>query len=574
MFEDTVFPPSSSSLLFSPGRPGKDTGFKDQVAGWRRPSQWSSNSRLFKKGVECSDVEQGALGDCWLLAACSTVATHPRVLERVFVHSDLENGEHTVRLYWNGAWHEVTVDDLIPCNPKGQPAFGHNADPDECWVVILEKAVAKLLGTYQALHGGYYEVGLQLLTGGRPERLYMNNADGREDKNVWRPDQLWDRLLQYHEEDVLMGCSISSGREEKNRDAGVVAGHAYSLLDIRETRDGHCLLKLRNPWGMFEWRGAFSDRDTRRWTSSLLKELDYKRGDDGVFWMEFRDFKRIYDKVSCLHVFNDALLTMPFDRRVSAPTTGKHPQAARTQTRKFPKSRWQRRKYRGQWDGATAGGMAIDMSFAANPHLRLSLDRESRVFLTVLRDQVPSHIEAQHFRTAIGFVLQRGGVDQADLQHVPRTNTERALMMTPVPAFYNAVEVTLDAGEYVVTPCTFFPNRKGEFTMEVYAPHAFDLMPLPGHGTTLKEAQPSIQDGWEGEGDDDDGDRRDDGGDQDKGKDGERRRGDQMEERRKATMTTSMSMSKSDNRRTGTPKKGRSTLMSTYQWEFGGRYGK
>ena len=39
---------------------------------------------------------------------------------------------------------------------------------------------------------------------------------------------------------------------------GLVSGHAYSLLDAVEC-DGHLLLKVRNPWGQGEWKGAWSD---------------------------------------------------------------------------------------------------------------------------------------------------------------------------------------------------------------------------------------------------------------------------------------------------------------------------
>ena len=35
---------------------------------------------------------------------------------------------------------------------------------------------------------------------------------------------------------------------------GIVAGHAYSLLDAFE-HNSSVVFKIRNPWGRFEWNG-------------------------------------------------------------------------------------------------------------------------------------------------------------------------------------------------------------------------------------------------------------------------------------------------------------------------------
>jgi hypothetical protein len=52
------------------------------------------------------------------------------------------------------------------------------------------------------------------------------------------------------------------------------------------------LLKLRNPWGSGEWNGKWNDRD-RNWTPQLKKELGWTgNNDDGIFFMEFGDFKK------------------------------------------------------------------------------------------------------------------------------------------------------------------------------------------------------------------------------------------------------------------------------------------
>jgi len=57
------------------------------------------------------------------------------------------------------------------------------------------------------------------------------------------------------------------------------------------------LVRLRNPWGNFEWKGAFSD-DSPLWTKD---KIDYFKpvfnDDDGMFWMEFSTFMGNFDNI-------------------------------------------------------------------------------------------------------------------------------------------------------------------------------------------------------------------------------------------------------------------------------------
>jgi hypothetical protein len=51
-------------------------------------------------------------------------------------------------------------------------------------------------------------------------------------------------------------------------------------------------VKIRNPWGMYEWQGRWSD-GSKEWTGEwleALKALEYKFGNDGEFLMECESF--------------------------------------------------------------------------------------------------------------------------------------------------------------------------------------------------------------------------------------------------------------------------------------------
>lgn len=84
--------------------------------------------------------------------------------------------------------------------------------------------------------------------------------------------------------------------EEKN-ETGIVSGHAYTILDVRNVIDSQGrpqrILKIRNPWGKFEWNGDFSD-SSRLWTDKLRQELDIRPRDDGIFWIKLEDFAEFY----------------------------------------------------------------------------------------------------------------------------------------------------------------------------------------------------------------------------------------------------------------------------------------
>ena len=70
----------------------------------------------------------------------------------------------------------------------------------------------------------------------------------------------------------ILGASSSPGVDTDVNAAGIVQGHAYSLLKVMEV-DGHRLLCLRNPWGRGEWTGRWAD-NSKEWTPRYKKLLN------------------------------------------------------------------------------------------------------------------------------------------------------------------------------------------------------------------------------------------------------------------------------------------------------------
>merc|ERR1711998_663624 len=78
-------------------------------------------------------------------------------------------------------------------------------------------------------------------------------------------------MFEYMAKAVKQGYVVAAGtagkdntlEEGRGSGGGIVPGHAYSVLDVG-TYGGEKLIKLRNPWGAFEWTGKWS-ADSSAW---------------------------------------------------------------------------------------------------------------------------------------------------------------------------------------------------------------------------------------------------------------------------------------------------------------------
>ena len=113
---------------------GKGT---EAVVGWRRARELAD--KVFDGDPSPRDVDQGALGDCWLLSSLSVLAHFPELVRRVLVTPDLSaRGVYACRLCRAGEWRVVYVDELLPVRRDGRAAFCQVATA--LWPALVEKA--------------------------------------------------------------------------------------------------------------------------------------------------------------------------------------------------------------------------------------------------------------------------------------------------------------------------------------------------------------------------------------------------------------------------------------------------
>jgi hypothetical protein len=119
------------------------------------------------------------------------------------------------------------------------------------------------------------------------------------------PEAIWVKLKKYNELGFLMGAHTPASPVERVTPLGIVLGHAYSILRVVEEADDngtHRLIQLRNPQGMREWFGPWSD-DSEEWTTRMKARLGYTQDAvDGVFWMSLSDLIKEFAYV-CIPFF-------------------------------------------------------------------------------------------------------------------------------------------------------------------------------------------------------------------------------------------------------------------------------
>jgi calpain-15 len=314
-FTDKKFPANESSL-------GEyDAKVSGNAVTWKRGDEiCEGRGNLFYGGIDCKDIVQGQLGDCWLLSAISCLSEFDGAIQQVFTNLERSaRGKYQVKL-WDGAkkkFQTVTVDDQFPCGADGKPLFTQ-PNGAELWVMLMEKAFAKFMGSYAALEGGHLLWALHVITGdevvkfnvsegGLWERLDMRSKEPTPEKkhdfafyktkDAFKEDAFFKLLKKYHKQKCVLGAG-TAGIDETQKEgrgaetAGIVPGHAYTILRVTE-QFGHKLVNLRNPWGSFEWGGDWSD-DSPLWSKHPLVKLavrpDTKDKDDGAFWMCWSDF--------------------------------------------------------------------------------------------------------------------------------------------------------------------------------------------------------------------------------------------------------------------------------------------
>lgn len=280
----------------------------DSSSNWDRIDDYYP-APLFQPDLINSDfILQGNLENCHLAAAFADISNDVEKVKSLFdietserICGTIENsinlkcGAVVIKFHAFGKTTPVLVDTFIHTTKYGhEPFFIHPSNKNVSpWFCLVEKAFAKLFGSYSATATGntnnclYYFLGYIPVT----KTASQLNDPGKLEKKT-----PFTRFMKYWEQ----GCSMSAMINELNgtvtpneiEKKGLLPLHAYQIKRI-EKKNNIELICMRNPWGEREWNGDYCD-DSPCWTPQLIKDFNIVVADDGIFWMNSRDFFRYF----------------------------------------------------------------------------------------------------------------------------------------------------------------------------------------------------------------------------------------------------------------------------------------
>lgn len=248
----------------------------------------------------------------------------------------LVNGKYEVISKLRNPKH-IVIDDYVPYNTKREKIAFWSTYSNNIWAILLEKAFAKLNGSYEDIIRGTATIAFQFLLP-YPVKFFDHYGDSDTKlEETWKKISRRSSSGKYSKTTTkaMKKSALSSlvatwatgkmvkkeERKKEWKEVGLNFGHAYTLLDsfiIDKDRFGleeeHKILKIKNP-KISTWKGDWS-KDSELWTEEIKEFVDYNEADKGEFYISFKDYTSFFYKTTlCFYhpelKFNNIELSHP-----------------------------------------------------------------------------------------------------------------------------------------------------------------------------------------------------------------------------------------------------------------------
>lgn len=488
LFVDLDFPADESALFSDSSTP--IAKLKGSIT-WLRPQDICLSPALFPEDITLGHAKQGLLGDCWLLCACTNLLQNKHLLNKVippdqplWEDSGYKGFFHFC--FWqNGHWKNVVIDDLLPCIDF-KLCFSRCLSPTAFWVALLEKAYAKLYGSYERLWAGQVSEAFVDLTGGLAERWSLGNF-GSDDEKIKHDTGLVRRrtsgssLVKAVKDNCILSCSTHSRPTgEGTTEPGQY--HALNVLEWLEvsTVFGHKvhLLRIRNPWGRCCWDGSWV-KGGQGWSSlDPLCAMDLQsRISQGEFWLDEEEFVSVFDDV-----------TAGYETDVNGHLKSIYSGNMLTHNQQVA----------GEWiKGYSAGGSRNSNSYSTNPKYWLKVSEKGEVLVSLLQHKEKKKLNISTHMPFENLRKKHHQLYQAIALHIwkvekRRFNLSRVLNKAPITSTHChaydrevVLRQELESGYYLVIPSTYQPEAEAHYLIRVFSSSSVSISALKNPALSL-----------------------------------------------------------------------------------------
>ncbi|TQF11477.1 hypothetical protein FJV41_34000 [Myxococcus llanfairpwllgwyngyllgogerychwyrndrobwllllantysiliogogogochensis] len=211
------------------------------------------NGSVFEAGTDgtkahWNDVQQGQIGDCYLMTSMGAIArANPALIENMVKGPDA-SGNYNVTFQDKGKPVTITVTPDLPLNSGGNPAYAATPQENgkaELWPALVEKAYAQWKGGYPNIVHGNSANAMEAMTGKKSSSLDVGGATLADlEKRLNAGEAI---TAGTHDDIKFLGIDLPDGTDKPlYKNGTLVADHEYFVSGV-DTKAG--TVTLRNPWG-------------------------------------------------------------------------------------------------------------------------------------------------------------------------------------------------------------------------------------------------------------------------------------------------------------------------------------